>query len=263
MLNIYRYELKNQLKSLLLWVLIIAGMGFACIVMYNSLQDSLAESLENFGDMGAFSSAFGMDTISIATMKGYFATEIGFMHGLGSAMFAAILTTTILSREEDGHTGEFIYTMPLSRGKIMTMKLLAAFTSMLAFNLLSGLVYRLGFIITDNQIPMDEFLKYMGLIVVMNIEILALCFFISSVSRQNRIGIGFGLAMLLYVYDMIARIIPDLEDYIFLTPFSFSNASSVLAGEDIETVGLILGIIITLASVTASYIIYTRRDLAS
>ena len=89
----------------------MGGMGLICIILYKGMENSMADMAESFATMGTFSDAFGMSTLSIATLKGYFATEIGTIHALGSSMFAASIATVILSKEEDGHTAEiYVYT---------------------------------------------------------------------------------------------------------------------------------------------------------
>ena len=85
----------------------------------------MAAMAESFANMGSFSTAFGMDTISIATMEGFFSAEIGTMYALGAAMFSALLGISMLSKEEAEHTSEFLNTLPLGRMKIITSKLMA------------------------------------------------------------------------------------------------------------------------------------------
>ena len=93
MFAIFKNEWKSGFKSLLIWALSVGGMGLICILLYKSMEDSMAGMAESFASMGAFSDAFGMSTLSIATLKGYFATEIGTIHALGSSFFAASIAT--------------------------------------------------------------------------------------------------------------------------------------------------------------------------
>ena len=107
------------------------------------------------------------------------------------------------------------------------------------------------------------FTEYMLFQLMMNIEIAAICFVISAVSKKNRLGIGISVAMLLYVYDLMARVVPDLKDAIFISPFSYSNATSIFAGESRDCVALILGTIMIVIMTVGAGMIYAKRDLAS
>ena len=97
---IFDHEMRQYWKTLLLWSVCVGGMGMACILLYSSMQEEMAGMAESFAAMGAFSTAFGMDRLSIATLKGFYATEVGTIHELGGAMFAAVFRHTILSHED-------------------------------------------------------------------------------------------------------------------------------------------------------------------
>ena len=122
MTALLKYEWKSSLKSLIIWTLSVGIMGFVCILLFKSMESNMADMAESFASMGAFSEAFGMNTLSIASAKGFFATEIGTIHALGGSMFAASIATVILSKEEDGHTAEFTFTLPVSRWKVIVLK---------------------------------------------------------------------------------------------------------------------------------------------
>lgn len=263
MLAIWKHEWKSGLKSLLIWALAVGGMGFVCILLYKSMEESMADMAESFASMGAFSDAFGMSSLSIATLKGYFATEIGVIHSLGSSMFAASVATVVLSKEEDGHTAEFTFTLPVSRIKIIAMKFAAVFVHLICFTAICALLYVLAFVSLGESDFISEFAGFMLLQLLMNVEIAAICFLISAVSKKNKLGLGISVAMVLYVYDLMARVIPDLKDAIFLSPFSYANATTVFLGEKPDMLALSLGIVVIVGMTAAAGAIYAKRDLAS
>lgn len=70
-------------------------------------------------------------------------------------------------------------------------------------------------------------------------------------------------AFFVYTYDIMGRVIPDLKDYLFVGPFSFTNASEIFADHDAPEYSLLLAAIITAAALVSTYLYYTRKDLAS
>ena len=146
-MTLYQHEMKINRKSLLLWTLGVGGMCLGCILLYRSLEDSIQGMADAYSNMGAMSVALGMDKMSLATMRGYYATEIAMMHGLGGAMFAAILGTGILSKEEAFHTAEFLHTLPVGRRKVIVQKYLALVSNIVIFNLVCAAMYLLGFVL--------------------------------------------------------------------------------------------------------------------
>lgn len=262
MFQIFRYEWKASIKTLLIWSLAVGGMGLICIILYQELQDSMGDLADSFASMGAFSDAFGMSTLSIATLKGYFATEIGTIHGLGGGMFAAALATIILSKEEDQHTTDFTFVLPLSRSKIIIMKFLAVIANIVLFTVICGIMYQIGFFVLEEQLG-TEFFTYMLLQLLMNVEIAAICFLVSGFCRKNKLGIGISIVMFMYIFDLMARVIPSLEKMIFLSPYSYANATSIFSGSEWSTQGLVVGVLVIIVSLALVFQYYTKRDLMS
>lgn len=260
---LFKYELKSSIKSFLIWTLVVGGMGFFCLILFKSMESQMAGMAENFASMGSFSDAFGMNVLSIATAKGFFATEIGTIHALGASLFAASVATVILSKEEDSHTAEFTYTLPITRAKVVVIKAITVVTELFLFTAICGLLYYIGFAVIGETNLGSEFFAYIAAQFMMSIEVGAICFFLSAVSKKNRLGIGIGVAMLLYILDLMARVIPDLEKVKMITPFSYANAAEILSKTADSTVALIFGICITIFFFAGAGVLYVRRDLAS
>lgn len=260
---IWEREMKSSFGSFIIWILAVGVMGLACILMYASMEDSIQEMADSFASMGSFADAFGMNTLSIATLSGYFATEIGTIHGLGSGMFAAAVSITILSKEETGHSAEFLMALPVSRQKVVTAKALTVLAELILFNGLCGLMYAAGFGILREEIMVNEFMTFVAMQLLMNVEIASICFLISAASKDNKLGVGMGAALMLYLYDLMARVVPALEDGAFITPYSFTNGPEIFAGQEMKSTAIILGTIVIILCVTGSYIWYSKRDLKS
>lgn len=263
MLTIYKHETKNYIKSLIIWFLCVGGMGFACVLLFSTMEDTMASMADSFASMGAFSDAFGMTQLSIASLPGFYSTEVGTMHALGGAMFAAILSANMLSKEEDGHTSEFLFSLPVSRTKVITAKLLAVVTHIVLFNVLCVGLYLLGIGILGEEMPMKEFCLFHLMQLLMDLEIAAICFAMSAFMKKNKLGIGLGIVLLLYAFDLIARVVPDLSDYKFITPFGYSNSSDILSTGEVEVSAILIGMGILLIGVGMAYSVYNKRDLAT
>lgn len=261
-MTLFRHEIKSQWKSLLIWALCVGGMCFGCILLYTSLEDSLQDIAESYANMGAMSTALGMDKMSLATLTGFYATEIAMMHGLGGAMFAAIVGSCLLSKEEAGHTTEFLNTFPVSRTSILVSKYLAMVSLICLFNLICVVLYLLGFLWMDEEIPGKEMAVYHLLQLVMQIEIGTICFAVSAYSRKNRLGAGLGIVIFLFAADMMCRIIPAIEDLKYITPFYYSNAADIFTDTPLNGGMLGIGAGIMILSLLLAWSKYTRKDLA-
>ena len=96
----------------------------------------------------------------------------------------------------------------------------------------------------------------------MQIEVGAVCYCISAFMRKNKLGIGLGVVLLLYAYDMIARVIPDLADYKVISPFSYANAADILSTGKLEVMAIWIGIVVICISSWTVWCVYTKRDFA-
>lgn len=263
MLTIYKHEMKTYIKTLLIWTICIGVMGAVCVLLFSSVKDSMAGMAESFSSMGVFADAFGMSQLSIATLAGFYATEVGTVHALGGAMFAAILGINMLSKEEDGHTGEFLYALPVSREKVITAKWFAVTSNIVLLNVFCVLLYYLSILVLGEEMAFEEFFLFHGMQLFMHIEVAAICFAISAFMKKNKFGIGLGMVLLLYGYDLMARVIPDLSDYKVISPFSYANAADIFSRSEIEVTATIIGAVVLVGSLVLSYLIYRKRDLAS
>ncbi len=263
MLTIYKHEMKLLYKTLLIWTLVVGGMCFFCILLFNSIKSEIEGMSESFAQMGAFADAFGMSQLSVATLEGFYATEVGMIHGLGAAMFAAIISMNMLSKEEDGHTGEFLFTLPVSRAKVITTKLIAIITNIIIFNIISVGAYIMAIVILGEDINFKRLLLYHGMQLIMHLEISAICFSVSSFMKKNRLGYGIGIVMILYAYDIISRVIPALSDYKAVSPFSYSNATDIISTGEIQATALVMGMVVMVIGIIIAYVQYSKKDLAA
>ncbi len=261
-MTLYVHEMKMNLKSLLTWVLCVGGLCFGCILLYTSLEDSIQEMADAYSNMGAMSVALGMDKMSLATLTGFYATEIAMMHGLGGAMFAAILGTGMLSKEEAFHTSEFLNVLPVSRQSILLQKYAALVSNILVFNLLCTLMYILGFIMMKEEISGKEMLLYHFAQLIMQIEIGTICFMLSACVKKNLMGAGLGIAIFMFAADMMCRILPAIEDVKYITPFYYSNAADIFTNGEIDAIMLGIGVGIITVSFMAAWFRYRNKDLA-
>ena len=99
------------------------------------MKDQMDSVSAVFSSMGAFTKAFGMETLNFGTLTGFYGIECGNILGIGGALFAALLGISALAREEKDGTAELLLTHPLSRAEIVTEKLVAILVQIVAMNI--------------------------------------------------------------------------------------------------------------------------------
>ncbi|MBD5521107.1 MAG: ABC transporter permease subunit [Lachnospiraceae bacterium] len=260
-MTLYKHEMKVNAKSLIIWTLSVGFICFGCILLYGGLEESVQDIAASFSDMGAMSAALGMDKMSLATLRGYFATEIAMMHGLGGAMFAAILGSGLLSKEESGHTVDFLNVFPIKRYSIVFWKYLSLVSNILLLNLVCSVLYILGFVIMGEEVIVEELLLYGFATSLMQIEIGSVCFLFSAIVKKVTISVGLGITILLFAADIMCRIVPALKKLKYITPFYYSNAADLFTDGKLNGVMAAIGMGVIFVSYIAALSVYKRKDL--
>lgn len=262
-MTLLKHEMKMNLKALLIWSCCIGFSCFGCLLLFGSLKDTMDQMADVYAQMGSFSAALGLDRLSISTMEGFYATEIALIFAIGGAMFAAMTGAVMLSKEEEGHTSEFLYTLPWRRTQIVWWKYASMAALIVLFQIICILWELPGFAIAGEVPPTEEYLLYHGAQLLMQIEVGSICFLISSVCKKKQIGAGLGLAVLFYLMDMMCRIVPDIEKLKYVTPYYYSNAADIFTTGTVSKSMVGIGILVAVVTAVSAAEIYKRRDLAA
>ena len=156
-MTLIRHELKRGWKALLIWTLAIGSFIVICLFMYPEMKGQMDNISSIFSSMGAFSSAFGLDTLDFGSLKGFYGIECGNILGIGGALFAALLGIGALANEEKNGTAEFLLTHPRSRTEIITAKLASVLIQIVALNLVVWLLAVASTAAIGEAVPWKEF----------------------------------------------------------------------------------------------------------
>ncbi|MGT2721732.1 ABC transporter permease subunit [Streptococcus porcinus] len=260
---IIRHELQENRKNLLIWALSVGVSSALCILLYESVADSIKEIAYLYQDMGGISKALGMDKVSIATLGGYYSSEIALIYSIGAAMFSAMLGISMLSKEEEAHTAEFLFSLPISRKHIFCKKYLSILILLILFNMIAIIPEYLALYKVGMPFNYSDFAQYHSLVLLMQVEIASICFMISAFSRKKLVGLGMGLALFGYFMDLICRLVDKVDILKYVTPYYYANATDRFAGLDLDAMMLLIAAVIIIVSYLIGLYVFSRRDLAS
>ena len=230
-MTIFRHELRAGAVSLLVWSAVVGGLMALCVALYPSMAGSMEEFSQMFAGMGDFSAAFGLDKLEFGTIMGFYGTECGNILGLGGAFFAALTGMGLLAGEEGGRTAEFLLTHPVSRLRVCLEKLAALFVLVLGLNLVCFACGAGGIAVIGEEADWGDLLRYHGALLLMQLEVGALCFGLSAFLRRGGVGLGMGLAALLYFAGIVINLDSGLDWLRFCTPYYYADAARIFSGE--------------------------------
>lgn len=258
---IIRHELKTGRKNLMLWTLAIAFFLALCIFMFPAMETQMKDITDMFAGMGSFTAAFGLDRLNMGTLSGFYAVECGNILSVGGAFFAALIAIGALSKEESGHTAEFLYTHPVSRTRIMAEKLASVIIRLVVLNAVCMAVAVLSILITGNDIPWKEMFLLHTAYFFVQLEISLICFGISAFLKRGGLGAGIGIAVVLYFMNILANISDSAKAIKYFTPFGFAEGADLIADGKLEWGLVALGMCIGLAIGVAGFLHYDKKDI--
>ena len=260
-MTIVKHELRQSKVSFLIWTASIGFLLAVCIFLFPEMKGEMDSMSELFSSMGSFTAAFGMDRLNFGTLIGYYAIECGNVLGLGGAFFAALSAVGILSKEEKDRTAEFLLTHPVSRVRIITEKFVAV---LIQITTLSLIIYALSvgsMVVIGENIPWKEMSLLHLAYYILQIELAGICFGISAFIGKGSVGIGLGIAVIMYFLNLIANIAEVAEFLKYITPFGYCDGADIVANGSLNGSLVVIGITIGVIGVFVAYMKYVKKDI--
>lgn len=264
-MNIFRRELRVNRRSLLTWVAILGGLNLLILAIYPSFAENAAQMEELLASYPeAFAQIFGLDRISMAEPLGFYATEAYLMVVLFGGIYAAILGSSILAKEEDEKTIEYLLARPITRTQLITNKVLAIVTNLLIFDGLLALITYGSFLAFITQ---DYSVSTLGLLLVapffLHLVFAAVSLLLSLfwTRRRAAYSISIGLVMGTYFFNVIAALTDSLSWLAWLSPFRYVDAVDIVVEQSLNGQYVLLLLAVSAAAVGGVYALYRRRDI--
>lgn len=260
-MTMIRHELKQNRISLIVWTAAIGLLFAVCIFIFPEMKDEMDGVSDMFASMGSFTQAFGMDKVSFGTLTGFYAVECGNILGLGGAFFAALCGISVLAKEEKEHTAEFLLTHPVSRVRIVTDKLVAAVLQVIILNAVVYVLSMGAIVWIGEEIPWEELSLLHLAYLLLQIEIIGICFGISAFLRHGSMGIGLGVAAVMYFLNLIVNISDSAEFLRYITPFAYAEGTEIVTNVSLDAELVLLGLAYGTAGIAAAYAKYCGKDI--
>lgn len=260
-MTLIKHELKQGWKSLLIWTISIGFFVAICVFMYPEMESEMEGVNDMFSSMGSFTAAFGMDRLNFGTLIGFYAVECGNILGIGGAFFAALLGISALAKEEKERTAEFLLTHPVSRVRIITEKLASVMLQILIMNIVILLLSIISMAAIGEEIPWNEICLLHLSYFLVQIELAGICFGISAFMRRGGLGIGLGIATVMYFLNIIANISENAEFLKYITPFGYAEGADLIADMSLDAGKVIFGMTLFLIGIIFSYVKYSHKDI--
>ena len=260
-------EFKRNFKSLVLWASIVAGMAALMLLLYPAFKDAFSQ-LEGLLSIypEEFLEAFGMGEggLDMSDFYGWFGVEGYLFVNLIGGSYAAILGGTILSKEEDDKTVEFLLSKPISRDRILFGKGLVVVLNLFLLNTFVGIVLLIAFTIYgDLNVPVWLLFSYAPFILQMIFASLSFLISVFVTKSRKVLSIALGIVIGMYVIDLISKLTEEFEYLKYITPYEYINAVTIVNDEMIKPLYLLISVLIIGISFGASWFFYRKKDITA
>ncbi len=263
-MNIYNREVKNRLKSALIWSVSIFLLLLLFMSFYPgfAMDETLWEMiLENYPK--EMLQAMGMTGVNMSTVIGYFTMCMLFTQ-ICLAVQASQYGFSILSEEERDLTADFLLTKPVKRNKVFISKLTAALTGlMVTCAVVWGSTFLFISVFNDgHEYDSGMVVKMLSVVILFQLFFLGVGMIISvSVKKiKSVLPFSMGLAFGMYIISAIGSIVDD-NILAYLTPFKYFEPNTLVIDGRYNPVMIIICTVVIVVSLVGSFILYNKRNI--
>ncbi len=262
-MRIFLRELKVNIKSLIVWFVIISLLVFLAVAKYSAFaSDPSTKALFETMPKGLMD-MFDMSSLSLESLKGFFVVMFIFLALMG-AIAASMWGSESISKEERDKTVEFSLVLPVSRSKVITAKALAALVDCVILVLFTWLVSTLAVKAYPSEPGFEKFLAllmaamFMIELIFLSIGLLLGC----AMKNFRRTGsTATAIILVTYFLSVLIRLQSKLDFLKYLTPFRYFDATKMLTTGRLDIFFLLFSAAIIVVCVILAYWIYNKRDL--
>ncbi len=266
MLNLYYHEIKRNWRSLLVWAVSIAILMALVMSMFPAIaedREGLTQTIKALMPEQLME-AFGLMDVDITTILGFYTLDPYIMVVLMGSIYAFLLAAGLLTKEENDKTIEFLLCKPITRQEIISAKLLALLSNILVFNLLISLTVVILFEIFANG---DYDVTVLSLLLIgpflASVTFASIGFLLAAGLKKSKaiMPLGLGIIIGTFFLNKISNVSERLEFLQYISPFEYVDPTDIYLSGAFNNTYLFLMALIVFASISASYVLYGKKDM--
>ncbi len=262
-MNVFIQECKMNLKTTLIWIVVLCGLGGMLMMFYPIIEGDLKDFLvvlDNFPP--AMKAVMGVLTENFSTAFGYYGFALTFTT-LFASIHAMNLGVGIISKETRDKTADFLMTKPISRTGIMHAKLLAS----LALIALTAVIYNIILYlvilsVSNGDLDVKKYLMISAAFFSLQIIFYSIGLLVSVTARKIKMVLPVSLGLVFFFYAISAFAVTSESDKLrYLTPFQYFKTEYIMKNGSFELSYAITGLVIFMVCILASYLWFRKKDV--
>ena len=258
-------EFKVNFKSFIIWLSILLVMFLVVFLVYpyiitDDTMKNLDEMMKVFPE--ELLKAFNMDITSINTAYGWLKSE-GFMFVLLIiGFYSSILGGSILLKEENDKTIEYLGCLPIKRNKIITNKIIVSITYIIGITLILG-IFNYICLLISGDFNQKEYLLLSITPILIGLPLFSINLFISMFLRKTKktVGISLGLVFIFYLFNVLSELSKNIEFIKYLSIYTLADIRNIVTTGSINLIVILVSILISVLFIAFAYIRYNKKEL--
>ena len=258
-------EFKVNFKNFVIWLSILLGMFLLVYLIYPYIITE--ETMKQLDDMmkvfpQEVLKAFNMDVSSISTAYGWFKTEGFTFVLLIIGFYSSMLGGNILLKEESNKTIEYLNSLPITRKKIVTNKIIVGIIYILSIVLILGIFNYIALLISGD-FNQKEFLFLSLSPIFIALPLFGLNLFISTFMHKTKgvVGISLGLVFVFYILNVLSELSTKVEFLKYFSIYTLADTRNIIASVKLNPIMIIISLGITILTILFAYINYNKKEL--
>lgn len=262
-MNMFIHELRAYRKSTIIWTISLSAL----ILLFFSMFPSISREAEEFkkimeGFPEVLRAALGLSVENIGSIIGYYSYVFIYI-SLCGAIQAMNLGISIVSKEVREKTADFLLTKPVTRGRVMTSKLLASVTLLGITNIF----YLAAAVAMASIVEPKEYSVKILLMISLTLFFIQLIFLVlgiivsTTISRlKSVLTVSLGTVFTFFIIGALVSTTGD-DALRYITPFKYFDLDYIVQNSSYEISFVITEIVFIAVTITASYFIYLKKDI--
>ena len=265
-MNLFLKEVKRNSVTLVIWstvILVLISVTMAVYPAFLANQSKIMAMLTII-PKGALQFKGISNFMDLLSPVGFYAANnVIYMMVLGS-IYAIILGSNIVLREEYEKTAEYLLSWPVSRTEVFISKGAVVVLNIVLLNLIAftaGLIWIL--LVKTGPFNFNGYLILSVYTIMLNLFFGAAGLFISTLIRNAKPITTFsvGLVLILYFIETISKITEGISGIGYLSPFRYARVDAVSPDYGLDAINLLFFIGLSFLFGTLAWTIYRRKDI--
>lgn len=264
--NLFLMEIKRNAFSLLIWAILITFLISLTMSVFRTFVDNQSKVLGMISlvPKGALQFKGISNLDELFSVLGFYAVNnIIYMMVLGS-IFAMVLSSNILLKEEYNKTAEYLLTRPLTRSEIFLSKLTVVLLNVFLLNLITSMAGLIAIeLVRRETFNLNAFLILSVYTLLLNLLFGSIGLFMSTLVKKPKpiTTLGIGMVLASYFIYTLSKITEKAADVGYISPFRYVDVNVFSPDYKLWSWNLLYFAGISLLLTGISFRLYKRKDI--